>query len=230
MNVRALSGHAEFAEAVRLQKNIWGFPDLELLPVRFFVVASRIGGQTLGAFDGSRMVGFLLAIPGIKRDGGIPYLHSHMLGVLSDYRDAGVGRMLKSVQREDALARGIHLIEWSFDPFEAKNAYFNLELLGAIVRTYVPNMYGITASPLHADLPTDRCIAEWWISNSSRAKAQVAARVSLPPLKTRESQETLARELQRHFADGMAVTGFERSRFEHGSDTGTYLLSPWPSK
>jgi predicted GNAT superfamily acetyltransferase len=89
MNVRPLSGHAEFAEAVRLQKEIWGFEDLELLPVRFFVVASRIGGQTFGAFDGARMAGFLLAIPGIKKDTGTPYLHSHMLGVASDYRDAG---------------------------------------------------------------------------------------------------------------------------------------------
>jgi predicted GNAT superfamily acetyltransferase len=225
MTVRALSGHAEFAEAVRLQKVIWGFPDLELLPVRFFVVASRIGGQTLGAFDGARMAGFLLAIPGIKRDSGVAYLHSHMLGVLSDYRDAGVGRMLKLAQREDALARGIPLIEWSFDPFEAKNAYFNLEVLGAIVRTYVPNMYGISPSPLHAGLPTDRCIAEWWIAETTRVKTEVVARVSLPPQKTRESQATLGRELQRHFADGLALTGFERS-----GNTGTYLLSPWPSK
>src|SRR5690348_4439202 len=116
MNVRPLCGHAEFAEAVRLQKEIWGFPDLELLPVRFFVVASRIGGQTLGAFDGARMAGFLLAIPGIKKDTGTPYLHSHMLGVLKDFRDAGVGRLLKSAQREDALTRGIPLIEWTFDP------------------------------------------------------------------------------------------------------------------
>lgn len=224
MNVRALSGHAEFAEAVRLQKVIWGFPDLELLPVRFFVVASRVGGQTLGAFDGDRMAGFLLAIPGIKNDSGTPYLHSHMLGVLSDYRNAGVGRLLKSAQREDALARGIPLIEWSFDPFEAKNAYFNLEVLGAIVRTYIPNMYGISTSPLHGDLPTDRCIAEWWIAET-RAKTQIAARVSLPPRKTPESQETLAREFDRHFADGLAVTGFERSE-----TSGTYLLSPWPSK
>ncbi|MBZ5675723.1 MAG: GNAT family N-acetyltransferase [Acidobacteriia bacterium] len=224
MNVRALSGHAEFAEAVRLQKVIWGFPDLELLPVRFFVVASRIGGQTFGAFEGNRMAGFLLAIPGIKKDTGLPYLHSHMLGVLPDYRDSGIGRMLKTAQREDALARGIRLIEWSFDPFEAKNAYFNLEVLGAIVRTYIPNMYGITASPLHADLPTDRCIAEWWLAESP-SKGQVTARVSLPPRKTRESQETLARELQRHFADGLAVTGFERSE-----TSGAYLLSPWPSK
>ncbi|MGH9647145.1 MAG: acetyltransferase, partial [Bryobacteraceae bacterium] len=190
MNVRALSGHAEFAEAVRLQKVIWGFPDLELLPVRFFVVASRVGGQTLGAFDGSRMVGFLLAIPGIKKDSAIPYLHSHMLGVLSDYRDAGVGRMLKAAQREDALARGISLIEWSFDPFEAKNAYFNLEILGVAVRTFVPNMYGISASPLQGDLPTDRCIAEWRIV-APPAKTPVTAQVSLPPRKTRESQATL---------------------------------------
>jgi predicted GNAT superfamily acetyltransferase len=223
MNVRPLSGHEEFAEAVQMQKLIWGFPELELLPVRFFVVASRIGGQTLGAFDGGRMAGFLLAIPGIKRDTGIPYLHSHMLGVLNDYRNAGVGRMLKSTQREDALARGIPLIEWSFDPFEAKNAYFNLELLGAIVRTYVPNMYGISPSPLHAGLPTDRCIAEWWITEQT--KVQSTVRVSLPPVKTRESQTALGRELQRHFNAGLAVTGFERS-----GETGTYLLSPWPSK
>ncbi len=225
MIVRALSGHAEFAEAVRLQKVIWGFPDLELLPVRFFVVASRIGGQTLGAFDGNHMAGFLLAIPGIKNDTGIPYLHSHMLGVLErDYRDAGVGRALKLAQREDALARGIPLLEWSFDPFEAKNAYFNLEVLGAMVRTYVANMYGVRTSMLDTDLPTDRCIAEWWI-NETKPKLPVTARVSLPPQKTRESQAALARKLQRHFADGLAVTGFERS-----GDSGTYLLSPWPSK
>jgi predicted GNAT superfamily acetyltransferase len=224
MNVRELSGHAEFAEAVRLQKIIWGFEDLELLPVRFFVVASRIGGQTFGAFDGDRMAGFLLAIPGIKKD-GTQYLHSHMLGVLSDYRDRGVGRMLKLAQREDALARGIPLIEWSYDPFEAKNAYFNLEILGAIVHNYVPDMYGITASPLHGDLPTDRCIAEWWIAESPRTKTSVAARVPLPPRKTRDSQAALGRELQRHFDGGLAATGFERS-----GETGTFLLSPWPSK
>jgi predicted GNAT superfamily acetyltransferase len=220
MNVRALSGHEEFAEAVRLQRAIWGFDDLELLPVRFFVVASRVGGQTFGAFDGNRMAGFLLAIPGIKKD-GTQYLHSHMLGVLSDYRDTGVGQTLKLAQHEDALARGIRLIEWSFDPFDAKNAYFNLELLGAIVRSYVPNMYGIRTNPIDGNLPTDRCIAEWWISDL-HPKTPVAARVSLPPQKTREAQEAFGRELQRHFDAGLAVVSFERP--------GTYLLSPWPSK
>jgi len=224
VTVRALSGHEEFADAVRLQKIIWGFDDLELLPVRFFVVASRIGGQTFGAFEGAKMAGFLLAIPGIQKDSGVPYLHSHMLGVLSEYRDSGIGRRLKLAQRQDALSRGINLIEWSFDPFEAKNAYFNLEVLGAVVRTYVPNMYGITASPLHGDLPTDRCIAEWRI-DEPRAQRPIAARVSLPERKTIESQETLARELRQCFDQGLAVTGFERS--ETG---GVYLLAPWPSR
>ena len=184
MNVRALSGHAEFAEAVRLQKVIWGFPDLELLPVRFFVVASRIGGQTLGAFDGSRMAGFLLAIPGINQEryAGFQYLHSHMLGVLTDYRDAGVGRMLKAAQREDALARGIPLIEWSFDPFEAKNAYFNLEVLGAIVRSYIPNMYGIRRARCTAICPRTGVSPNGGSAKCPR-KGQVTARVSLPPQK-----------------------------------------------
>src|SRR5579864_6871841 len=223
MNVRALSGHEEFAEAVRLQQLIWRFEDLELLPVRFFVVASRIGGQTLGAFDGARMAGFLLAIPGIKKD-GTQYLHSHMLGVLSDYRDAGAGRMLKLAQREDAVARGIELIEWSFDPFEAKNAYFNLEILGAIVRNYVPDMYGVRTNPVDGGMPTDRCIAEWRIAET-HTRMPIAARLLLPPRKTLESQHALAGELRRYFSEGLAITGFERS-----GDGGTYLLSPWPSK
>jgi len=133
--------------------------------------------------------------------------------------------MLKSAQREDALARGLRLIEWSFDPFEAKNAYFNLEILGAIVRTYVPSMYGISPSPLHAGLPTDRCIAEWWIAESARTKSPVTARVPLPLEKTRQSQESLGRELEQHFDRGLAITGFERQ-----GDTGAYLLSVWDSK
>ena len=98
-----------------------------------------------------------------------------MLGVLKEYRDAGVGRMLKLEQREDALARGIELIEWTFDPLEIKNAYFNIERLGAIVRRFVLNQYGTTSSKLHGGLPTDRCVAEWWLA-SPRVEAILAGR------------------------------------------------------
>jgi predicted GNAT superfamily acetyltransferase len=90
-----------------------------------------------------------------------PFLHSHMTAVLDSYRDRGIGRRLKLFQRDDAISRGISLVEWTFDPFIIKNAYFNFILLGAIARRFLPNAYGITTSPLNGLLPTDRLIAEW---------------------------------------------------------------------
>jgi predicted GNAT superfamily acetyltransferase len=171
IQVRALTQHSDFEEAVRLQQEIWGFTDIELLPVRLFVVATKVGGQAFGAFDGDRMIGFCLAIPGLKAGGGY-YLHSHMLGVLPQYRNTGVGRMLKIEQRNDALSRGIELIEWTFDPLEIKNAFFNMERLGAIARRFLPNQYGTTTSHLHGGLPTDRLVAEWWIG-SARVKSMI---------------------------------------------------------
>jgi predicted GNAT superfamily acetyltransferase len=242
IEIRALTSHAEFQDAVKLQQQIWGFEEIELLPLRLFVVALKVGGQVFGAFDGQRMVGFCLAIPGLKA-GGKSYLHSHMLGVLPEYRDAGVGRRLKLVQRDEALGRGIDLIEWTFDPLEIKNAFFNIERLGAIVRRYVFNQYGTTTSRLHGGLPTDRCIAEWWIG-SPRAEAIIAARefdrnpvevrIAIPseianlrsedPKRAREIQQQASAQFQAAFDAGLAVIGFERSK-----EAGTYLLGKWES-
>ena len=171
IEIRQLFHLADFEEVLHLQQAIWGYPDIELLPLRFLVVVNSVGGHVFGAYDGDIMVGFCFAIPGVKSSGQ-PYLHSHMLGVLPAYRDAHVGRSLKLKQREEALARGIQLIEWTFDPMELKNAFFNIERLGAIVRRYHENQYGITFSPLHGGLPTDRCYAEWWIA-SPRVEALV---------------------------------------------------------
>src|SRR5579862_3413141 len=188
IELRALAESREFQEAVALQKSVWGFEDIELLPVRLFVVATKVGGQAFGAYDGGEMVGFLLAIPGLKPGGG-SYMHSHMLGVQSAYRNKGVGRMLKLKQREDALARGIDLVEWTFDPLELKNAFFNMERLGAIVRRYVENQYGMTSSPLHGGLPTDRCVAEWWLA-SPHAETVIAG--GAPDRKVEERLEVPA--------------------------------------
>jgi predicted GNAT superfamily acetyltransferase len=228
---------------VRLQKEIWGFEDIELLPVRLFVVATKVGGQAFGAFDGERMVGFLLAIPGLK-PGGLFYLHSHMMGVLPEYRNRGVGRLLKLAQREEARSRGISLVEWTFDPLEIKNAFFNIERLGAVVRRYVLNQYGTTTSHLHGGLPTDRCVAEWHIESERVARITSgeiterepwAARIEVPneigdmrvadPRSARGIQESVSEQFLRHFGAGLAVTGFER-----GSSNSAYLLTSWPSE
>ena len=229
--IRDLITDDQFREVVQLQQTIWGFNDADLLPVRFFVVASKIGGQVFGAYDAGngeeRMVAFCLAIPGLKPDGRT-YLHSHMLGVLPEYRNSGLGRRLKMHQKDLALARGIDLIEWTFDPLEIKNAYFNIVRLGAIVRRYVRNQYGVTSSPLAGGLPTDRCIAEWWIA-APPARAAVAEGVRLPvdiaairsedPDRAREIQSELADQFEAAFARGLAVIGVERD-----DEWFTYLL------
>ena len=130
--IRSCHGLDELRACVALQKEVWNFTDAELIPLRMFVVADKVGGQVMGAFVGAEMVGFALSVPG-TRDGHV-YLHSHMLAVRKDQRNSGLGRRLKLLQREDALSRGIELIEWTFDPLEIKNAYLNIEKLGAITR------------------------------------------------------------------------------------------------
>lgn len=238
IQIRSLTTLAEFSEAVNLQQCVWGFADMDVVPLPLFVVARKTGGQAFGAYCEGQMVGFCLALAGVKPEGQ-SFLHSHMLAVLPAYRDAGVGRKLKLEQRSDALARGMELVEWTFDPLEIKNAFFNVERLGAIVRQYDENEYGTTSSPLHAELPTDRCVAEWWLT-SARVEAVLAGRVPerrieerivVPaeidrlrredPQQAREIQRRNAEQFQECFARGLAVIGFERS-----ASAGTYLLGP----
>src|SRR4029077_8107946 len=156
--VRACSSLSEFATCIEIERAVWGSADVDVVPLPLFVVAAETGGQVVGAFAGDRMIGFTLAIAGMR--GRRPFLHSHMTAVLRPFRNQGAGRKLKFFQREEALARGIDLIEWTFDPLEIRNAHFNFRL-GAIARRFIPNMYGITTSPLHGRLPTDRLVAEW---------------------------------------------------------------------
>jgi predicted GNAT superfamily acetyltransferase len=241
--ISQLSKIEDFAEIVSLQKEIWGYDEIELLPLRFFIVANKIGGQVLGAFDNKKMVAFCICIPGLKENGK-HYLHSHMLGVLPAYRNTGVGRRLKLRQRQYALAENVPLIEWTFDPLEIKNAFFNIERLGAVIRRYVYNQYGMTTSRLHGGLPTDRLVPEWWVG-SERVDAicngkpyvrpEVTERISLPadiaairtehPEQARDIQARIAERFSELFRQDLTVIGFEKTE-----EAGTYLLGPWESK
>ncbi len=190
IHIRSCRGLEELEACVQLQVDVWGYADGDVIPRRVFLVAQKIGGQVLGAFDTAKagaarqgdaasMVGFALALPGVKTSSGQPvsYLHSHMLAVREGYRDTGIGRRLKLAQREDALERGIARMEWTFDPLEIKNAHLNLHRLGAIVRRYEPNFYGSSSSRLQGGLPTDRLVAEWWMDAPrvhSRLRPQTA--------------------------------------------------------
>lgn len=222
-----------------LQRLIWGESDLETEPYTTFVVAHQTGGQVLGAFDEQEMVGFTLAIVGLRER--TPYLHSHMTGVLPSHRDRKVGRLLKLFQRDDALSRNFRRVEWTFDPLEIRNAHFNLNRLGAIVRTYIPNFYGITSSPLHRGLPTDRLLAEWHldtprtiaaIENLPTAAQEPASIIRVPaglddlrqsdPLAAEKIQSSIREEFLRHFSRGYAATSIRMT-----ASGAEYDLFPW---
>jgi predicted GNAT superfamily acetyltransferase len=240
--IRRCEGLDELRACVGLQKEVWNFSDADLVPLRMFVVADKIGGQVMGAFDGAQMVGFALSLPGTRSDR--LYLHSHMLAVRKEHRNSGLGRRLKLLQREDALARGIELIEWTFDPLEIKNSYLNIEKLGAISRRYNINQYGVTSSPLQGGLPSDRLMAEWWLK--SRRVETLLAIGKNPPFRQQAAievpaqiydwkaaaetrgkalhvQEANREQFLRAFGAGLAVLGYERD----SSGNGKFLLGDW---
>lgn len=242
LTIRKCESLDEIRSAFALQKEVWQFTEAELVPVRIFVLANKIGGHVIGAFDQSEMVSFALAIPGYRN--GHPYLHSHMLAVRSQYRNCGLGRRMKLFQREDALARGFALMEWTFDPLEIKNAYFNIERLGAIARRYNVDQYGITSSPLQGGLPSDRLVAEWWmkskrvqavLENGHRPPFETQAQIQVPAeiyewkSKTSSRQRALAVQQQNReqfveaFAKGHSVLGYERD----SGGGGCFLLGRW---
>ncbi len=240
--IRALQTIEEMRAAVELQQRVWKYSEADTVPDQMFVVARESGGQVLAAFDGEIPVGFALAFAGIH--GTKAHLHSHMVGVLREYQDRGVGRLLKLAQRDDAMARGINMIEWTFDPLQLKNAHFNLARLGAIVRRYLPNVYGRTSSPLHAGLPTDRLVAEWWLnsdhvkrvlSGTRAAFSNGGTRISLSteirqiceadPTRAESIQSEVREQFAQQFAAGRAAVGFE-----FAGEAGSYVLEPYEDR
>jgi predicted GNAT superfamily acetyltransferase len=242
ITIRKCAGMDELNACVALQKEVWKFDDVDLVPLRMFVVSQKIGGQIIGAFDGGELVGFAFSIPGSRA--GHAYLHSHMLAVRETFRNHGLGRRLKLAQRDDAIAQGYELLEWTFDPLEIKNAHLNLVRLGAIARRYSVNHYGYSSSPLQGGLPTDRLVAEWWLKSrrvvellekNQPPRFALARKIEVPAeiyaWKASATDRQKAAEVQKRnreifqpaFAQGLAALGYERD--QHGN--GAFLLGRW---
>lgn len=241
--VRHCATLAEFDLCVELQRAIW--QESVIVPSAMFVVAQETGGQVIGAFAGEELAGFLMALVGTHGEarGNNVFLHSHMTAVLPAWQNRGVGRRLKLAQRDDARRRGIRLVEWTFDPLELRNGHFNFRRLGAIARRVIPNCYGITDSPLHAGLPTDRLVAEWHL-DSPRVEEILsgtppkipanAVRIAVPanigelrwrdPAAAKRQQSRIRREFKHWFARGFAAIDLDRS----AGESVHYILAPLP--
>jgi predicted GNAT superfamily acetyltransferase len=216
IHIRPLREHAELDAAVTLQRDIWHYEDLDLDSRALLTVATRFAGQVIGAFEGTRLVGFTLAFATFP----LGRLHSHRVGVHPSYENTGIGLKLKLAQRQDALAHGVPVIQWTFDPLKPRNARFNLVRLGGIARAYLPNLYGVTSSPLHGSLPTDRLLIEWHLE-SDRVRRILAGetpnvskdsrRLNLPAVAERgcaTPQGRMREEFTDCFEQGYVVTGF----------------------
>jgi predicted GNAT superfamily acetyltransferase len=171
---RDLTTLQEFASVVALEEEIWGPGYDEPVPVPILAVTVLRGGILIGAFDASRLIGFVYSLPGLKH--GRPMQWSHMLGVVDEFRNDGIGHQLKLMQRDRTVAMGLDLIEWTFDPMQAMNAHLNFAKLGVVADEYEENVYGESASPLHKGNPTDRLVAQWNIGEPHVERRIAAAR------------------------------------------------------
>jgi predicted GNAT superfamily acetyltransferase len=160
MEIRPLTTLEDFQQCVDMQKEVWGFDDpYDIVPLPLLVVSERNDGIVLGAFEERRMIGFVYSLAGFHQ--GLKVQWSHMLAVTASHRNTDIGYRLKMEQWHEAKQKGYDVLEWTYDPLESKNAYFNLQKLGCIAKEYEINVYGITSSPLHSGTPTDRLIAHW---------------------------------------------------------------------
>ncbi|HEX6217547.1 MAG TPA: hypothetical protein VFZ38_22095 [Vicinamibacterales bacterium] len=175
IQIRDLTTIDEFRQVVALEQAIWGYTDQgDLVTVPVFIFTVHRGATLIGAFDATgRMVGFAYAVIGMKDGRSMQW--SHMAGVLPEFR-GGLGYRLKLAQRERALAQGLDLIEWTFDPLQAMNAHFNFAKLGGVAEEYAANFYGESTSALHRGTPTDRLVVSWKI-----AEPHVIRRLEQPP-------------------------------------------------
>jgi predicted GNAT superfamily acetyltransferase len=227
VDIRPCRSHAEWDECIKLQSRVWQYSDADLLPSSVFLIAVETGGQLFGAFSGNHLIGFALAFVGYQDR--VQYLHSAVTVVSPEFQNQGVGRMLKSAQRQDGIARGFDHMEWTFDPLQLRNAYFSIVSLGALSRQYLPNFYGQTSSPFHRGMPTDRLLAEWcWNlpggADILRKEIPAHGQTRRIPLSSNStelrSQTELRNQLQTLFQNGWVITSVERV-----GETGAYILS-----
>lgn len=181
IEIRPLITIAEMRMVEELQRHVWGENESDIVPLHMLTTVAHNGGVLLGAWDAEAemLVGFVFGFLGTDEDdprrlAASNLKHcSHMLGVLPEYRDKGVGYQLKLAQRQYIMKQGVRLITWTYDPMESRNAHLNIARLGSICKTYLREVYGEMQDVLNKGLPSDRFQVEWWVT-SQRVKQRVS--------------------------------------------------------
>ena len=157
--IRDLEGFDDLRKVEKLEQEVWGLSERDVLPLTMAVATKAAGSIWIGAFDGSQLVGFVFGVLGVE-DGRL-MVHSHMLAVRDPYHHLHLGYKLKLAQRERALAMRIPVMTWTFDPLQSRNAHLNFSKLGVVSNCYKADFYGPeTSSVLHRN-STDRLWVKW---------------------------------------------------------------------
>lgn len=185
IEIREVTAIEEYNACVQLQREVFGLPDLEISPRRHLIVSHEAGGWTLGAFVKGKLVGFVLHLAAARGDEIFGY--SHMMAVAAEFQNHGIGASLKWAQRARALSEGRDYIKWTFEPTRARNAHFNLNRLGVVIRDYAVNFYGTdyVTNPVEkaagvSGMDSDRVFASWDL-RSPRVEALAAGAEYLLP-------------------------------------------------
>src|SRR6266851_900890 len=219
IEIREVTAIEEYNACVLLQREVFGLPDLEISPRRHLIVSHEAGGWTLGAFIEGKLVGFVLHLAAVHGDEIFGY--SHMMAVAAEYQNRGLGARLKWAQRARALSEGRNFIKWTFEPTRARNAYFNLNRLGVVVREYAANFYGTdyVTNPAEkaagvSGMDSDRVFASWELRSPRVEALATGAEYSLllrsDPAAGKREQMRVREEFLKALGDGLVCRAFER--------------------
>jgi predicted GNAT superfamily acetyltransferase len=226
VTIRSIDDVAEMRAVEELQKEVWGIPDLEVVPLTQLVAAKEAGGTLIGAFDTDVLVGFVYGFPSFEY--GQAAHHSHMLAVKTAYRNLDLGRKLKLAQRDHVMAQGIKVMTWTFDPLQSLNAHFNFNKLGVVSDRYLRDFYGAEASSFLHQTGTDRLWVSWWLGSDEVKKTISEGDISieipgdinsLPQQTALQWREDTRAAFTEAIGAGYTVVGFSREK-----DIGRYVL------
>ena len=221
LDIRTLETAGDMAAIGTVFQQVWG-TSTPIVTVELLMAISHAGGYVAGAFESGNAVGASFGFLADHR--GQRALHSHVTGILPGVQHGGVGRALKTHQRAWAAERGIAWIVWTFDPLVRRNAWFNIEVIGAHVTEYVTNFYGTMSDSINTDDESDRLVVAWPTSDAvarpsagpAASRILVATPDDIVVLRRTDHVAAAAWRLRVRdalaplLADGGVVTGFTR--------------------
>lgn len=179
--IKILETPEEMTAVESLQREVWPGSETDVVPAHMLITAVHNGGLVVGAYVEDRLVGFVFGFPGLEftPDGPRPKHCSHMMGIHTSQRDAGIGFALKRAQWQIVRHQGLDHITWTYDAMLSRNAYLNIAKLGGVCNTYRRSEYGDMRDGLNAGLPSDRFMVDWWV-NTRRVERRLSKRARRP--------------------------------------------------